>query len=208
MEPLTIVIGKAAPLRAEDVDTDQVIPARFLTTVTRAGLGEGLFADWRRDPDGRLRPDFPLNRPEHAGACVLLAGANFGCGSSREHAAWAIADAGFRVVVAPRFADIFYNNALKNGLLPVALGADVVARAMDLAEQAPETPFTVDLTAQTVSAPGLGTHRFEIDAFRRTCLREGVDELGYVLAKEPAIAAFEARRPAWQAAPRASMPAT
>jgi 3-isopropylmalate/(R)-2-methylmalate dehydratase small subunit len=196
MDPLTTITGRAVPLRAENVDTDQLIPARFLTTTSREGLGAGLFAEWRRGPDGAPRADFPLNRREYAGATILLAGRNFGCGSSREHAAWALVDAGFRAVVAPRFADIFYENALKNGLLPVPLAEDEVARLFERVEARPETALTVDLAAQTLRVGGEGgeTFRFPIDGFRKTCLRQGVDELGYLLALEPRIAAFERAR--------------
>jgi len=182
------------PLRAENVDTDQIIPARYLTTVTREGLGEGLFADWRRHPDGSLREDFPLNQPQYRGATILIAGPNFGCGSSREHAPWAILDAGFRVVISPDFADIFYNNSLKNGLLLVKLPAETVNLLWDVVEEVPVTRITVDLQNQTVSLPDGQVAHFEIDPFRKTCLLQGVDDLGYLLAKEEMIAAYEARR--------------
>lgn len=191
MEPFTVHTGRALPLRAENVDTDQIIPARYLTTVTREGLGEGLFADWRRNPDGSLREDFPLNQPQYEGATILIAGANFGCGSSREHAPWAIMDYGFRVVISPHFADIFYNNSLKNGLLLVRLDQEVVSALWDLVERAPDTEITVDLVNQRVSLPDGRAFGFEIDPFRKACLMEGVDDLGYLLAREPLITAYE-----------------
>ncbi|HEY63621.1 MAG TPA: 3-isopropylmalate dehydratase small subunit [Caldilineae bacterium] len=191
MEPFIVHTGTAVPLRAENVDTDQIIPARYLTTVTREGLGEGLFADWRRNPDGSLREDFPLNQPRYQGATILIAGPNFGCGSSREHAPWAILDAGFRVVIAPRFADIFYNNSLKNGLLLVTLDQEQVEMLMNLVEEEPSTPITVDLERQEVSLPDGQRFHFEIDGYRKRCLLQGLDDLGYLLSKEEAIAAYE-----------------
>ncbi len=194
MEPFTIHTGTAVPLRAENVDTDRIIPARYLTTVTREGLGEGLFADWRRNPDGSLREEFPLNQPQYRGATILIVGPNFGCGSSREHAPWAILDAGFRVVISPDFADIFYNNSLKNGLLLVKLPAETVNLLWDVVEEVPDTRITVDLQNQTVSLPDGRVARFEIDPFRKVCLLQGVDDLGYLLAKEETIAEYEARR--------------
>lgn len=191
MEPFTVHTGTAVPLRAENVDTDQIIPARYLTTVTREGLGEGLFADWRRNPDGSLREDFPLNQPRYQGATILIAGPNFGCGSSREHAPWAILDAGFRVVISPRFADIFYNNSLKNGLLLVTLDQEQVEMLMNLVEEEPSTLITVDLERQEVRLPDGQRFHFEIDGFRKRCLLQGLDDLGYLLSKEEAIAAYE-----------------
>ena len=193
MNPFTSHTGTALPLRAENVDTDQIIPARYLTTVTKEGLGEGLFADWRRDATGALRPDFPLNQPRYQGATILIAGPNFGCGSSREHAPWAIQDAGFRAVISPDFADIFYNNSLKNGLLPVRLPMEVVRLLWDIVEEVPTTLITIDLDSQTVSWPGGQAVHFEIDPFRKLCLMQGVDDLGYLLAKVDQIAAYEAR---------------
>lgn len=193
MQPFTVHTGTAVPLRAENVDTDQIIPARYMTTVTREGLGEGLFADWRRNADGTLRADFPLNQPQYQGATILIAGPNFGCGSSREHAPWALLDYGFRVVISPGFADIFYNNSLKNGLLSVRLPMEAVSLLWDLVEERPAMRLTVDLPRQSVSLPDGRSFRFEIDPFRKMCLLQGVDDLGYLLAKEPLIAAYEAR---------------
>ncbi len=188
----TALTARAVLLPRDDVDTDQIIPARFLTTTQRAGLGAHCFADWRYDAEGAPRPDFPLNRPESAGAAILVAGHNFGCGSSREHAPWALADCGFRAVIAGSFADIFRTNALKNGLLTVALGDAIGALHAQLAA-APDTPVRVDLEAQAVAwGPG-AVHPFEIDAFSRRALLEGLDELGLLLADLPTIIAWELR---------------
>jgi 3-isopropylmalate/(R)-2-methylmalate dehydratase small subunit len=195
MQPFTTLTVKAAPLRAENVDTDRIIPARYLTAVTKEGMGEGLFRDWRTNADGSPKTDFVLNRPEHQGAEVLIAGRNFGSGSSREHAVWALTDYGFKAVITPGYADIFYNNSLKNGLLPVVLPEAAVNLLLDLVEEAPETQITVDLEKQVVVLPDGQRLGFEIDAFRKLCLLQGVDDLGYLLAKRDAIAAFEARPP-------------
>jgi len=173
-------------LPTENIDTDQIIPARFLTTTTRHGLGEALFADWR------ARPDFALNQPQAKGARVLVAGRNFGCGSSREHAVWALADYGFQAVIATEIADIFKRNATKNGLLPIVLDAASHAR---LAEKSGAS-VAIDLERQTVSLPGGGEARFALEPFARYCLMEGVDELEFLLAQEPAIQEFEARNQA------------
>ncbi len=194
MTPFTVLTATAVPLRAENVDTDQIIPARYLTAVTRAGMGEGLFAAWRYDADGRPRPDFVLNRPEYAGAQILIAGRNFGSGSSREHAVWALTEYGFRAVISPGFADIFYNNALKNGLLPVVLPETVVHALWDRVEAEPRSPITIDLAAQTVRLPDGEVLTFAIDPYRKLCLLQGVDDLGYLLAQEEAIAAYERAR--------------
>ena len=196
MQPFTSLDATAVPLRAENVDTDQIIPARYLTAVTKEGMGDGLFASWRYERDGTPKPDFVLNQPQYAGAQILIAGRNFGSGSSREHAVWALTEYGFRCVIAPAFADIFYNNSLKNGLLPVALPEATVNLLLDLVEEEPETRISVDLASQTVTLPDGQTLAFEIDPFRKLCLLEGVDDLGYILSKEAAIAAFEAS-PAW-----------
>ncbi len=193
MNQFVTLTATALPLRAENVDTDQIIPARYLTTVTRSGLGAGLFADWRTQADGSLRSDFPMNQPQYAGAQVLLAGRNFGCGSSREHAPWAILDAGFRVVVSSYFADIFYNNSLKNGLLLVTLTPEATSRLFDLVETAPGTLLAVDLPDQTLRA-GEQTYHFDIDPYRKLCLVEGLDDLSYLLRQMPAIQAYEAVR--------------
>jgi 3-isopropylmalate/(R)-2-methylmalate dehydratase small subunit len=194
MQPFTELKAKAAPLRGENVDTDQIIPARFLTAVTKAGMGEGLFAAWRYLPDGAPNPDFVLHRTEHADAEILIAGHNFGCGSSREHAVWALTDHGFRVVISPGFADIFYNNALKNGLLPITLTEDQVNLLWHLVEEQPDTPIHVDLAAQSVTLPDGQQLTFDMDPYRKMCLLEGLDDLGYLLSKEADIAAYEAAR--------------
>jgi len=190
MEPVTRIEGTAVPLDRADVDTDQIIPARYLKRIERSGFGPFLFDEWRKDPS------FVLNDARYAGASILLAGANFGCGSSREHAPWAIEDAGFSAVIAPSFADIFRNNCLKIGLLPVELPAESVTALMRAVEDDPATRIVVDLEARSVSAPGLD-ESFEIDDFTRWRLIEGLDEIGLTLTRGDDIDAFEARRPAW-----------
>lgn len=191
MEPFSAVSSTAVPLRSDNVDTDQIIPARFLTAVTQEGMGRGLFAAWRYQADGSPNPDFVLNQSCYAGAGILVAGQNFGSGSSREHAVWALAQYGFRVVIAPGFADIFYNNALKNGLLPIALPQDVVEMLWSLIEEAPDSRLLVDLNAQMVSLPDGQRHGFDIDPFRKRCLLQGLDDMGYLLAQDEAIRNFE-----------------
>jgi 3-isopropylmalate/(R)-2-methylmalate dehydratase small subunit len=192
MEPFKKLTATAAPLRAENVDTDQIIPARFLTAVTKEGMGDGLFSSWRYHADGSPKAEFVLNQPEYNGADILIAGRNFGSGSSREHAVWALTEYGFRCVITPGFADIFYNNSLKNGLLPVPLPEETVNMLLDLVEEDPEIQITVDLESQTVSLPDGQTHKFAIDPFRKICLLEGLDDLGYILSKIEAIEAHEA----------------
>jgi len=192
MQPIQKITATAVPLRAENVDTDQIIPARFLTAVTKAGMGDGLFSSWRYNPDGSPKPDFPLNQPEYKGGKILIAGRNFGSGSSREHAVWALTEYGFQSVITPGFADIFYNNSLKNGLLLVALPEATVNMLLDLVEEEPDTQITVDLASQTVTLPDGQTLGFDIDPFRKICLMEGVDDLGYIMKKTDAIAAYEA----------------
>ena len=193
MEPFVTHTGTAVPLRRSDVDTDQIIPSDWLKRVERTGFGKGLFSEWREDPA------FVLNQPERAGATVLVAGENFGTGSSREHAVWALTDYGFKAVISARFADIFRGNSLKGGLLPVQLPADVVARLQDLVEADPTTPVTVDLEAREVRAPGV-TAAFELDDFTRWRLMEGLDDIGLTLRHGDAISAFEAARPSWKPA--------
>jgi 3-isopropylmalate/(R)-2-methylmalate dehydratase small subunit len=186
----------AVPLRAENVDTDQIIPAKYLTAVTKAGMGDGLFSSWRYNLDGGSpNPSFPLNMPQYKAAKILVAGRNFGSGSSREHAVWALTEYGFRSVIAPQFADIFYNNSLKNGLLPVALPEEVVNALYDTVEANPNFQITVDLPSQTVTFENGETHAFQIDPFRKLCLLEGVDDLGYIMKREASIAGFEAKKP-------------
>jgi len=182
------------PLDRGNVDTDAIIPARYLKTIKRTGLGEGLFFAWRFDMDGKERPDFPLNRPEYQGGEVLVAGENFGCGSSREHAVWALMDFGFRAVIAPSFSDIFHNNCLKNGMLPVTLPAPVVRSMIDALLAAPGGKVEVDLPAQTVRGPDGGIHPFRIDSFAKKCLLEGLDEIALTLTGEAEIGRYERER--------------
>jgi len=192
MEPVRQVTGRAVPLDRADVDTDQIIPASWLKRIERTGFGEGLFSAWRADPA------FVLNQPEYAGARVLIAGPNFGSGSSREHAAWALQDYGFAAVIAPRFADIFRGNSLKIGLLPVELPAETVGKLMAAVSADPSVEVTVDLESRTVSAPAAGVEAsFEIDDFTRYRLLNGLDDIGLTLQHESEIAAFERGRPAW-----------
>ena len=190
MERITTFTSPTVALLMDDVDTDQVIPARFLKGTSRSGWGEHLFADRRYDAQRRPRPDFPLNRPEARDARVLVAGRNFGCGSSREHAVWALQGFGFRAVVALSFADIFRGNALKNGLLPVAVEAPTHARLVS----APGSEVTVDLEAQTLTLADGTTARFPIDPFARYCLLNGIDELQFLLGQMEAVAAYERRQ--------------
>jgi 3-isopropylmalate/(R)-2-methylmalate dehydratase small subunit len=190
MEKITTITSRTVVLPVENVDTDQIIPARFLKATSKAGLGEKLFADWRFDGAGTAKPDFVLNRPEAKGAAVLVAGDNFGCGSSREHAPWALCDYGFRAVVSTSIADIFRNNALKNGLIPVVVEPAVHAKLL----AAPGADVTVSVADQTLTL-GDGTQaKFPIDPFARYCLLNGVDELEFLLSQEAAIAAFETQR--------------
>ncbi len=178
-------------LPGEDIDTDQIIPARYLKVTDKAGLGEGLFAGWRYREDGSPDPRFPLNQPDAQGAQILLTGRNFGCGSSREHAAWALLAEDFRAVIAPSFADIFRSNALKNGLLPVEVDPSFHGTLVQQVKEDPQTQITVDLEEQEVQLPGEQGGRFPIDAFSKRCLLEGVDSLGYLLAMEDRIRAYE-----------------
>jgi 3-isopropylmalate/(R)-2-methylmalate dehydratase small subunit len=183
-----------APLAINNIDTDQIIPARFLKTTTKQGLDQQLFCDWRYDAEGNPNPDFILNQPRARGAQVLLAGDNFGCGSSREHAPWALTQFGFRAVVSTSFADIFKQNSLKNSLLPIVVPPDVQAELFAAAAENPDAVVKVDLVNQTLTTPGGRKVEFPIDGFSKRCLVEGVDELGYILQHEAQIAAYEARR--------------
>jgi 3-isopropylmalate/(R)-2-methylmalate dehydratase small subunit len=193
MHPFTDLHAKAAPLDMANLDTDQIIPKQFLKTVEREGLGKGLFYDLRFDEAGEPRPNFVLNDPRYAGAGVLIAGDNFGCGSSREHAPWALLDYGVRCVIAPSFADIFYNNCFQNGLLPVALPEAAVRALMDEAKGGNHV-FAVDLASQTVTSPSGQQFRFEIDAARKHKLLEGLDAIGETLQHAPDIDVYESRR--------------
>jgi 3-isopropylmalate/(R)-2-methylmalate dehydratase small subunit len=191
MEPFKTLTSRVVAMPAENIDTDQIIPARFLKTTSKVGLGDNLFADWRYDADGTPRPDFPLNRPEAQGAQILLAGDNFGCGSSREHAPWALTGFGFRAVISTSFADIFRNNALKNGLLPVVVDAETHWQLLSLAEEEPDMQISIDLESQTLRLPDGRQVTFALDGFSKVCLLEGVDQLGYLLKHEARVAAFE-----------------
>ena len=191
MQPFTTLTSACVVLPAENVDTDQIIPARFLKTIDRRGLGEHLFADWRVDERGQPRADFPLNAPDASAASILVAGHNFGCGSSREHAPWALLDFGFRAIISTGFADIFRNNALKNGVLPVTLAPNAYATLLDQLAKNPRAQVTIDLDAQSVTLPDGSSHSFPVDPFARHCLLNGVDELGFLLGEEEAISAYE-----------------
>lgn len=193
MQAFVTHTGLVAPLNRVNVDTDQIIPKQFLKRIERTGFGQFLFYDWRFRDDGSPDPAFVLNRPEYQSASILLAGANFGCGSSREHAPWALADYGFRVLLAPSFADIFYNNCFKNGLLPIRLPEDTIADLFARVEAAP-CHLTVDLEQLKITGPDGLNLDFEVDPFRRECLLKGLDDIGLTLEHEADIAAFEARR--------------
>lgn len=193
MAQFTILTSRVVPLLVNDIDTDQIIPARFLKATDKEGMGDHLFADWRYAADGSPKPDFVLNRKESRSAQILLAGDNFGCGSSREHAAWALTAYGFRAVISTSFADIFRNNALKNGLLPIIVDERTQKMLFDLVEEVPSAKLTVDLASQTLKFPN-GSAAFPIDSFNKTCLLKGVDELGYLLGFEREIAAYEVSR--------------
>jgi 3-isopropylmalate/(R)-2-methylmalate dehydratase small subunit len=190
MEPIRTFSSKTVLLPIDNVDTDQIIPARFLKVTSKQGLGKQLFADWRYDGAGQPKADFILNKPEAAGATVLVAGDNFGCGSSREHAPWALYDYGFRAVVSTTIADIFRNNSLKNGLLPIVVDKAAHARLM----AAPGAPVTVSLEEQTLTLPDGSKTKFSVDPFSRYCLLNGMDELDFLLSHDKDIAAFEASR--------------
>ncbi len=194
MKPFTNFSSRMAPLAINNIDTDQIIPARFLKTTSKQGLGQQLFCDWRYDAQGHPDPDFILNQPRAQGAQVLLAGDNFGCGSSREHAPWALTQFGFRAVVSTSFADIFKQNSLKNSLLPIVVPPDVHAELFAAAAENPDGTVKIDLASQTLTTPSGRKVEFPIDSFSKHCLLEGVDELGYILQHEAHIAAYEARR--------------
>ena len=186
--------ARIMPLPVNDVDTDQIIPARFLKATDKAGMGDHLFADWRYNADGSPKPDFVINQPTYQGAQILLAGDNFGCGSSREHAPWALTGFGFRAVISTSFADIFKGNSLKNALLPIVVPPDAHAELLALVEQDPDAVVAIDLPAQTLTLPDGRQVHFPVDEFSKHCLVQGVDELGYILSREAAISAFEAAR--------------
>ncbi len=194
MQAFTQLSGVAAPLPMINVDTDMIIPKQFLKTIKRTGLGKSLFFDQRYLDDGAENPDFVLNRPAYRNARILIAGENFGCGSSREHAPWALLDFGIRCVIAPSFADIFYSNCFKNGILPVVLPSEEVARLMAEAEQGANAVFTVALDAQQVTTPSGRTISFDIDSFRKHCLLHGLDDIAQTLKQTASIEAFEERQ--------------
>jgi 3-isopropylmalate/(R)-2-methylmalate dehydratase small subunit len=198
MQKFTSLTGVAAPLPMMNVDTDMIIPKQFLKTIKRTGLGKNLFDEMRYDTAGREKPEFVLNRPAYRKASILVAGANFGCGSSREHAPWALLDFGIRCVIAPSFADIFYNNCFKNGILPIVLPKEDVDKLMDDAERGANAVIGIDLEKQEIRGPDGGCIRFEIDAFRKRCLLNGLDDIGLTMERAPAIDSFEARNRAAQ----------
>ena len=191
MKPFTTLTAKVAPLDALDVDTDQIIPKQFLKRIERTGYGEFLFFDWRYRPDGSLNPEFELNAPRYKGAGILVVRDNFGCGSSREHAPWALDDYGFRCVLAPSFADIFYNNCFNNGMLPIVLSADVIDGLFTDVRANEGYELAVDLNAQTLLKPDGTSLSFDMDRFRKHCLLEGLDPIGLSLVHEDKIVAYE-----------------
>lgn len=196
MEAITKFSGRMIPLPRNDIDTDQIIPARFLKTTNKEGLGKQAFFDWRYDSDGNPREDFPLNQPRYAGAAILVTGNNFGCGSSREHAPWALQAAGLKAVVSTEFADIFRNNALKNGLLPILVDEETQQQLLSLVDEDPTAEIKVDLASTTLTLPDDRPISFPIDGFSRHCLMNGVDQLGYLLALEGDISEYEREHPA------------
>ena len=194
MQKFDKLTGVAAPLPMINIDTDMIIPKQFLKTIKRSGLGKNLFDELRYEPDGREKPDFVLNRPAYRKAQILVAGDNFGCGSSREHAPWALLDFGIRCIIATSFADIFYNNCFKNGILPIRLPRDQVDKLMDDASRGANAVVSIDLADQSIAGPDGGRIHFEIDPFRKHCLLNGLDDIGLSLEKAAAIDAFETRR--------------
>ena len=191
MQPFTTLTGVAAPLRVINVDTDMIIPKQYLKTIKRTGLGTGLFAEARYRDDGSENPDFVLNKPAYRNTRILVAGDNFGCGSSREHAPWALLDFGIRCVISTSFADIFYNNCFKNGVLPIVVSPEDLEKLFDDADRGANATLTVDLENQTIQGPDGGTLHFDIDAFRKHCLVNGLDDIGLTLEKAPAIETYE-----------------
>ncbi|MCW5715299.1 MAG: 3-isopropylmalate dehydratase small subunit [Bauldia sp.] len=193
MQPFTTLTGVAAPLPILNVDTDMIIPKDYLKTIKRTGLGKGLFAEMRYNEDGTENPDFVLNRPAYRTAKIIVAGDNFGCGSSREHAPWSLLDFGIRAVISTSFADIFYNNCFKNGILPVVVPKEDLDKLMDDAERGANATLTIDLEKQEIHGPDGGVVHFEIDAFKKHCLLNGLDDIGLTLAKKDKITSFEER---------------
>ncbi|MGA9600503.1 MAG: 3-isopropylmalate dehydratase small subunit [Methylocystis sp.] len=193
MEKFDRLTGVAAPLEIMNVDTDMIIPKQYLKTIARTGLGKGLFSEMRYRDDGSENPDFVLNKPAYRNAKIIIAGDNFGCGSSREHAPWALLDFGVRCVISTSFADIFYNNCFKNGILPIKVSAADLEKLMDDAARGANATLTIDLRAQEIRGPDGGVIKFEIDPFRKHCLLEGLDEIGLTLQKADKITDFESR---------------
>lgn len=191
MQPFTTLTSTPAPLKVINVDTDMIIPKQFLKTIKRTGLGTALFAEMRYNEDGSENPDFVLNQPAYRKSEILVAGANFGCGSSREHAPWALLDFGIRCVISTSFADIFYNNCFKNGILPIVVSAEDLEKLFDDADRGSNATLTVDLASQEITGPDGGKVTFEIDPFRKHCLINGLDDIGLTMEKAPKIAAFE-----------------
>ncbi len=198
MDKFTTLTATAAPLNVDNIDTDKIIPARFLKTIKRTGLGKSLFADMRYNADGSEKPDFVLNQERYRRAEILVAGDNFGCGSSREHAPWALKDFGIRCIIAPSFADIFFNNSFKNGLLPIALPEEICATLREDAAMGGNAKLTIDLARQMVIRPNGEEIPFEVDAFRKHRLLNGLDDIGLTLEHAAAITAYEAKIPSWQ----------
>ncbi|GJM40643.1 MAG: 3-isopropylmalate dehydratase small subunit [Ardenticatenaceae bacterium] len=196
MQPFTTLSSHMVAIPIENIDTDQIIPAQFLKTISKKGLGKNLFHHWRYKEDGSPQDTFPLNQPEAQGAAILLAGDNFGCGSSREHAPWSLMDFGFQAIISTSFADIFRNNSLKNGLLPIIVDEATHEQLLSLVAEDPNTQVGVDLASQTVTLPDGRSVQFPIDNFSKTCMLEGLDQLGYLLKQGDAVAAFEAAHPA------------
>ena len=196
MEPLKAFTGTMVALPINDIDTDQIIPARYLKVTDKAGLGAAAFTDWRYNADGSPKPEFPLNQPQHQGAQVLIAGHNFGCGSSREHAPWALIGAGLKAVVSTYFADIFKGNALKNGLLPIIVDEDTQKQLISLAQEDPTSTVSIDLEAQTITLPDGRAVTFPVDPFSRYCLLNGVDQLGFLINMDAETRAYEENHPA------------
>jgi 3-isopropylmalate/(R)-2-methylmalate dehydratase small subunit len=195
MEKFTALTSRLAPLPIDNIDTDQIIPARFLKTISKVGLGDNLFSDWRYDANGNPKPDFILNQPQGHAAQVLLAGDNFGCGSSREHAPWALVQYGFRAVISTSFADIFRGNAVKNSLLPVTVPPETARKLFEAVSADPAVSVTIDLAGQTLTLPDGSSVGFPVDEFAKQCMLQGVDELGYILTLEDDIKAYEKKRP-------------
>jgi 3-isopropylmalate/(R)-2-methylmalate dehydratase small subunit len=191
MQPFTTLTGVAAPIKAVNIDTDAIIPKQYLKTIKRTGLGSALFAERRYLDDGSENPDFALNKPAYRKAQILVAGDNFGCGSSREHAPWALLDFGIRCVISTSFADIFYNNCFKNGILPIKVSPEDIEKLFDDAERGANATLTIDLEAQEIRGPDGGVVKFDVDAHRKHCLLNGLDDIGLTMEKAPAIEAYE-----------------